>query len=255
MAGTKPDDAGGADAAAAALWEAAGDAMAWKASIHGHAAWTARRRGWAAKAESDNAVGRAAEAAGRAVDAQGRMDVEALERAAGMLREAAKMLARASRAFARSSRLHKRTGAAQKRASRAYGRGADPAHAKEARRWAAGSRGDAQTAASHAAGMRRAARTRARDAAELDATAARWSAAGGNALIVGAESLPSVQADVLEGARQARAESDSMEGRMEKLERDAADIRRLAAETVRRSAAGAAGAAEAAAGEIGRAHV
>lgn len=95
--------------------------------------------------------------------------------------------------------------------------------------------------------MRRDAGTYTRDAAELDATAAKWSAAGGNALIAGAESLPSVQADVLEGARQARTDSDSMEGRMKKFERDAAEMRRLAAVMVRHSAAGAAEAAGAAA--------
>lgn len=116
---------GGAESTAAALWEAAGDAMEWAASMHDHSAWTERGMGWAAMAEAHDAVGRAAEGLGRSIDGQGRVDADAMAQMVGMLKHAADAWSRAGDAFIRARKLSEAGAKKQRRAARAYMRAAN----------------------------------------------------------------------------------------------------------------------------------
>lgn len=249
MEGAGPDDSSSADpadsavdaaAATAVLWEAAANAMAWKASIRDHVARRERIGAWAAMAKADDALGRMAEACGRVVDGQGCLDTEALGRAAAAMREAAEMWSRTSKALARSTRLHRMAGAGLKRASRAYGRAADPGHAAEALDRAAKMHAHARASAGLAARVRRDARNIARDVGMVEATAAKWSSAGGGRVEGGEGAMSSIVAEMRELARQERTVSNGSEERLEKAERAAGAIRKSSAKAAMRSTASAA---------------
>ena len=232
--------ADGAASAASVLWKAAADAMAWKASMRGHAARTESMKGWKAKAKSDGVMERAVEECGRAVDEQGRPDVEALGRVPATMREAAGILVRSSKAFARSSKLYRRAGAGLKRASRAYRLAGDSMLAAEVRRRAAGSYEYARTAANNEASARRGAGSFVRDADDLEAGMAKCSSGGGGRMGGDPDILSSIRAEMREAGRKARMESDAMVGRMKEVVRSAEELRGVAAEAAKRSAVDAA---------------
>lgn len=236
------EDAGSAAspaAAAALLWKAAGDAMAWKASIREHAARTERRKAWETKAEADDVMRRMAAACGRAADAQGRMDPEVLWQVAAAMREAGEILARASKSFTLASELHEKAGAGQKRASKACKLAADPARTADMQKWAASSYVHARTAANRAAEALGGAGKFAQHARRSEDAARRASADGG-LRVDDMGALSSIQAEVWESARQERIESAAMKERTGEEERVAAEARRLSAEIARQSAASAA---------------
>lgn len=227
---------------ASALWEAAADAMSWTAAVREHAGWLESKKGWAAKAESDDAVRRAAEECGRIVDGRGAMDAASIEGAGGAIRLAAGPLVRASKAFARSSRLGEAAGAELRRASRAYGRAGDHEYAATVAERAAGSRDHARTVAMMASTMLGRARWLARDATRLaDGAAGRPSP--GPVLHAVRAALSSLQVGMREDARQARAESVAMAGKMEDGVQATAKMRRVTARAAELSAERAAAAA------------
>lgn len=238
MKGARPAASSSADgdsAPAAVLWKAAADAMAWRASIRDHAARRERKKARAAMAEADGELSRAAEACGRVVDAQDRVDTEALGRAMAATKVAAEMLSLAFKALARSSRLHRKAGAGLKRASKAYGRAADPKRVADVRKRAARAYADGRVSAGIAASVRRDAKTIARDAGRVEACMAEWASAAG-----GEDARPSVGAEMRKLARPMGTESDGIEENLEEAVRTAAEVRKVFAESARRSAAGAA---------------
>ena len=229
------------DAAAAAMWRAAADAMAWTASMCDHAAWTERQRGWADKSEADEALKRAAGECGDAIDAGGGVDADAAARAVGALRIAADAAARAAGAFGRSSGRHREAESEQNLAAAAYERAADRRSGGAVRERAAQSDAHAQDAERLASDARGAARALARNAGRLEACAAAWPTFG-RKRVGDHDELASMQADMHDDARQACPHSAAMERR-------AADAGRLAAE-VRGMAAAAAGQSAAKAEEV-----
>ena len=236
-ASSSADDA---SAPAAVLWKAAGDAIAWKASIRNHVARKDRIRAFEAKAEADEAMRRAAEACVRAVDADGRLDTEALGRVTATMREAGEIQSRASKVLARSSRLHRKASAGLKRASVAYKRAVDPKYAAEVRDLAARLNAYALAMAGRAADMRRDARKLVRDAGRAGACMAEWTSAGGDRLAGDADAMSSFGAAMRELARPAGAESNGITEEMKQAEREASEVRKMSAEMAVQSSASAA---------------
>lgn len=232
-------DAESADART--LWKAAAAAMEWTAAMRGHAAWAARRRGWAAKAEADDDARRVAEECGRAVDGQGVMDVASLRRVEGAMRRAADPLVRASRALARSSRLYEAAESDLLRASRAHRRAGDREYAATVAERAANSRDHAQELAGLAAGMLAEAESLRSDAARLaDGTAGE---SPGLTWQADRAALSSSQSEMMEDSRRARAKSARMLAEADETVRAAEMLRQLTAGAAEASAAGAAEAA------------
>ena len=73
---------------ASGVWNAAGDAWMWAASIRVHAARTEYRRACEANADADDALGLVAASCGRVVDGNGMVDAAAMGRAADAMGKA-----------------------------------------------------------------------------------------------------------------------------------------------------------------------
>lgn len=222
-------------AAAALLWEAAADAMAWTAAIHDHAAWVEARKAWAARAESDDAMKRAAEAGRRVADARGTVDVASLRQVGDAMGRAADLQARASKAFARSSRLGRAVWVEQRRASRAYRRAGDAAYSATVSERAAQSRKHARNTSRLAASALDGSESLARDAGRL-AAAASECASPEIAWPGGRTELSLIQADMWENARQARAESAAVLRKMDAMGPAMVRLRRITASAAELSA-------------------
>lgn len=227
------------------LWEAAGDAMMWKAMMHEHAAMAWRRKAWAAEAKSNALMGRAARKCGRAVDAHGRMDTDAVMRVIPTMKRAARLRVRASRALAQSSDLCEASGSEQKMASEAFMRSTDPEHAVAVYKVAVGAY---EHAVEGARGANRAidgARNILENANRLADGAIRTLVKGGGEPGNGDE-LSSIQADMREHAGRAQQASAAARRRLNKEGKTVARLRRLAAAASKASSAAAEAAAEAA---------
>lgn len=231
---------GGAKPAAAALWEAAADAMAWEGSIRDHAAWAKRRKGWAARREADDAMGRAAEAFGRAIDAHGKVDADAMGRAREMLMDAAKASDRAAGAFKRSADLSRAAGKKQLESAKAYRLAAEPGHDASMTERSMRSYDYALTASDLVSSAIDWAKALLVDAIKLARSSDRWSSAGYR-WDGGRGALPSVQAGAREDAGQARMLSTAAEEHAGETARLSSEIRRMEAAASRRSAAWADG--------------
>ena len=167
------DGAGSAGTDAAnALWRAAADALAWKASIRNRAARAAHRKAWSAMVKAAGATEVAA-TRGPSTDARNRTDAAPLERAVAALRDAADMMNLASKELRRSSRLHRAAAAARMRSSKAYKRAADAAGAAGMDRHAARSHDRAMDTDAKATIALEGARQLLRDAVELAARVSR----------------------------------------------------------------------------------
>lgn len=226
--------------ATAVLWAAAGDAMAWKASIREHAARRERKKARDSVAESYGELGRVVDAYEQAADGRGRADTEVLGRALSTTRVAAEMQSLASKALARSSRLHRKAGAGLKRASMAYKRAAEPRRAADMRERAARAYANARASAGIAARVRRDARGIMQSADRMDAGEAEWPPAGGGGM-AGDAGVPSpAAADMRESAGRAHTGSNGTEKKLEDAVRAAAEMRKVSAEAARRSAENAA---------------
>ena len=227
---------GGAETTAAAVWEAAGDAMAWAASMHDHSAWTERSMGWAARAEAHDAVGRAAEGLGRAIDGQGRVDADAMGQMAGMLRHAADAWGRAADAFVRTRKLSEAGAKKEWRAARAYMRAANQEYRVGALERTIHLYNYALAAAELATGAFRGSIALLKDAAKVADGADRWSAAG-YTWDIECDAPSSLKAGAREDARRAGARSAAMGGRAKRTARLVAEMQKMAEAAARRSAA------------------
>lgn len=227
---------------AAALWEAAADAMAWTAAVREHASWTVYRKAWVAKAESDGAMKRMAEECGRAVDRHGAIDPASTVRVRNAMKRAADPLVRASKAFALSSRLDEAAGADLRRAHKAYGLAGDPEYAAIVHDRAAGSYKHALDTARLAESVICTAESLMGDAVKLANGAARWQSLD-LAWQASRAPLSALQADMWEDAKQARAESAAMLGKADEGVQATAKMRRLTARAAEMSASKAAAAA------------
>lgn len=222
-------------AAAALLWEAAADAMAWTAAIHDHAAWVEARKAWAAKAEADDAMKRAAEACRRVADARGTLDVASLRQVGDAMGRVADLQVRVSKAFARSSKLGKAVWAELRWASRAYGRAGDAAYSATVSERAVRPRKDSRDASRRAASALAVSESLARDAGRLAAAASGY-ASPEIAWPGGRTELSSIQADMWENARQARAESAAVLRKMDATGPAMVRLRRITASAAELSA-------------------
>lgn len=223
--------------AAAALWEAAGDALAWTASMRGHAAWTEGARGWEDRIEADEAVKEAALECGDAIDAKDGVDGDAMARALGTMGRVRSTLARAAEAFGRSSRLHRESEAGQAGAALAYARAGLPMRAEAADRRAAESHRHAQAAARLATGALGGAKALARNAGRMEARTAALSESAWRKRVGDLDELSLIQADMWDDARQAGAQSAEMARRSEDAGRLAAEVQRMAGDAAERSSA------------------
>ena len=231
---------GGASPAAAALWEAAADAMMWEASIRDHAAWAKRRKGWAARSEADDAIGRVAEAFGRSIDAQGRVDAEAMGRVVGMLKDAAKASDLAAGAFMRSADLSKAAGKKQLQAAKACRVAADPERDASMTELSMRSYDYARTATDLGSSAIGWAKALLLDYIRLEGSSGLWSSAGYR-WDSGRGALPSVQAGAREDAGPERMLQAAAEGQAEETARLSSEIRKMSAGAFKRSAAWADG--------------
>ena len=222
--------------AAAALWEAAGDAMAWEASMRDHSAWMERSRGWAARAEAHDAVGRAAEGLGRAIDAQGRVDADAMWRMVGMLRDAAHAWERVGEAFRRSRKLSRAGAKKQGRAARAYMRAANREYGAVALDRSVHLYNYAIAASELSISAFEGSIALMQDAVKIAESEDRWSAAG-YIWDIEHDAPSSVKAGAREDAMQARALSAAMKERVKRTARLAAEMQKLAEAAAKRSAA------------------
>lgn len=235
MGGAGPEE----DAAAAAMWTAAADAMAWTASMREHDSWAELKGAWATKAEAVDAMRAGSEECGRAVDAQGAVDAGALGRAAEALRHAAAAIGRAAEAFDRSSDLCKAAGAEQRRAGSAYAQALNPGRTVDLYSMAIMSYDRAVKTDRMASNARGTAAGLAHEADEMAALAAKWEDAGGR-WHGDRGGLAAVQADLWEEAKEIRAGSEEMKRNAAEAERLAARMRDAAARMAERSAARAA---------------
>lgn len=238
---------GAGSAAAALLWEAAADAMAWTAAIHDHGAWVETRRAWAARAESDDTMKQAAEACRRVADARGTIGVSSFREVGDAMGRAADLQARASKAFARSSKIQGASWVEQRRASRAYRRAGDAAYSATVSERAALSREDSRASSRHAASALGMSESLALYAGKM-AAGASGCASPEIAWPAERTELSLIQANMWESARQASAESAAILRRMDKTQPAVMRLRRLTARAAEMSAAKA---TEAARGQDG----
>ena len=214
--------------AAAAIWRAAADTLAWTASMHDHMAQTERRTAWAAKSEAAAAMDRAATECGDAIGADGVVDTAATSRAAEAARGAADATRRAADAFGRSSGRHRDARADQELAVQAYERAADYGRSGTMGERAARSQANAQGAGEMVSGAREAAKTLVRNAGRLEAIAAAQSKQGSGKAGAGDE-LATMHAGMLDDARRTDRQSSTMEKMAADAEMLAAEVRGLAA--------------------------
>ena len=238
--GERPD-------AAAILWNAAADAMAWAAFIREHASWAELRGAWAAKSEAVDAMRIGTEECGRIVDAQGTVDAAAVGRASEAMRHAAATVGRAGEAFGRSSDLCMAAGAGQRRAGEAYALASNPECGADMCGMAARSYNRSVGAAEMAANARGIAAGLAQEAGEMDSLAASWKESG-RAWRGDRGGLAAVQADMWEDAKEMRANAAEMQRSAERAEQATARMRAVAAREAERSASLAAAAVRAGAG-------
>lgn len=225
-------------AAAAVLWEAAGDAVAWTASMREHAAWTEASRGWAYRIESDESIKRAARECGDAIDARDVvLDEDMMARAIETLRRAVPTLERAAESFGRSTGLHREAEDGQNRAADAYRRAYLQWRAEAAGRSAKEMNRHAQTAAKLMSGMLGGSKELECEAARMERHAAAISKAGRHSQGRNMDELSSIQADLWDNALMARAESAELARRSAEIGRLTAEVRGMAEATAKRSAA------------------
>ena len=158
------------------VWNAAGDAWTWAASIRENAAWTEYRRGCEANADADDALGLVSAAGGRVVDGDGMVDVAAMRRAADAMGKASASFKAVSGAFGRSARLCEEAAADEDRAAAMYDRGGSAKHAARSRDRAAKSRRHAENAARVSRDSGNGERALAEDSAKMSAAAVKWAA-------------------------------------------------------------------------------
>ena len=215
-----------------------------------HAACAARRAAWSADVEAGDVVMRGAEDGRHAVDAQGRMDAAVLGRVEESQRRAADAVRESARAFCRSAVLFEAAASEQVRAYRACRRAGNAERAAAMRGMAARSQGLARAAARLEAESIRGSGILLGHA---DSVADMRSAADGNVWGGDLDALSRSHADMCEGIKEARQESEARVDNARASERQAAKARRLAAAAARAAADAAAAAAAAAdAGDNGR---
>ena len=234
------DGAGSAGTDAAnALWRAAADALAWKASIRNRAARAAHRKAWSAMVKAAGATEVAA-TRGPSTDARNRTDAAPLERAVAALRDAADMMNLASKELRRSSRLHRAAAAARMRSSKAYKRAADAAGAAGMDRHAARSHDRAMDTDAKATIALEGARQLLRDAVELAARVSRLPAEdAAKAAEPEADAEDAAKAAEPEAEAEPDADAEDAEDAEDAAEADAEDA--AAAEADAEDAAAAAG--------------
>ena len=129
-------EAAAADApvAAAAVWKAAANALAWAASMRGMAARTEQRKAWESGASAARSAMRAAEASRGDVRARNRIDAAAIGRMSTEFSAAAEAAAQAAAAHGRTARLGRTEADDYERAAEAYARAATVERERVARR-------------------------------------------------------------------------------------------------------------------------